>query len=258
MNTGVGTDIVATAITVTMAENATRVTKITKNKRNLKTENVVVDAWGRAKLCDMSIAKILADTGGGGAGGDLDGAIATEAQHQGVPFTYTTVGTPLYMAPEQVRGDGHGKAVDLWSLGIFLHEMLTTETPFGGPDDSTMDIYANILEFDVTWEETLTCPVAARRLVGKLLTKDQVHRLGCGSRGMGAVQEHPWFDGLDWAALERGELEPPAAAAGGGGLSDAARRNLTRFPDFAAEDRRGFSAEGVPEYTGDVAMFSDF
>lgn len=42
------------------------------------------------------------------------------------------MGTNEYLAPEIIRGDGHGSFVDWWIFGIFLYELLTSETPFKG------------------------------------------------------------------------------------------------------------------------------
>ena len=75
--------------------------------RDLKPENVLIDADGHLKLTDFGLSKFSRD--------DL---------------TYTVCGTALYVAPEVLYKNGHNKTIDFWSLGILIYEMFTGETPF--------------------------------------------------------------------------------------------------------------------------------
>jgi serine/threonine-protein kinase len=79
--------------------------------RDLKPANVLIDLNGRVVLTDFGIARTLADENAG-------------ARTQGV------VGTPLYMAPEQLSGLPVDQRADIYALGLMLSEMLTGELPF--------------------------------------------------------------------------------------------------------------------------------
>ena len=80
--------------------------------RDVKPANILVGADDRVKVADFGIARIA-----GAAQITVSGGV---------------VGTPRYMAPEQVEGSEITPATDLFSLGIVLYEMLTGETPFRG------------------------------------------------------------------------------------------------------------------------------
>lgn len=92
------------------------------------------------------------------------------------------IGTPDYIAPEVILNQGYGPAVDWWSMGIILFEMLIGIPPFNG--DSPEEIFAKALHDDIDWmvdkftEEEPPPSLEVRDLVQKLLIKDPSHRLG--------------------------------------------------------------------------------
>jgi serine/threonine protein kinase len=84
--------------------------------RDLKPENVLVTAEGRTKVMDFGIA--------------LDES-ARRLTWSGLS---STIGTPDYMAPEQVSGRRGDVRTDIYSLGVILYEMLTGHLPYSGPN----------------------------------------------------------------------------------------------------------------------------
>ena len=79
--------------------------------RDLKPENILLDHQGHIRLTDFGLSKQ---------------GIFKENED----MTFTICGTPEYLAPEIIRQEGHGKAVDWWSLGALLYEMHCGRPPF--------------------------------------------------------------------------------------------------------------------------------
>nr|AML79151.1 putative LOV domain-containing protein [Boerhavia coccinea]AML79561.1 putative LOV domain-containing protein [Boerhavia sp. BC-2016] len=117
-----------------------------------------------------------------------------------VPSTQSNsfVGTEEYIAPEVITGEGHSSAIDWWSLGILLYEMLYGRTPFRGKN--RQKTFANILYKDLTFPSSIPVSLAARQLIYALLNRDPASRLG--SRG-GAeeIKQHPFFRGINWPLI---------------------------------------------------------
>ncbi|XP_009626000.1 serine/threonine-protein kinase D6PKL1 isoform X1 [Nicotiana tomentosiformis] len=108
------------------------------------------------------------------------------------------VGTHEYMAPEIVSGEGHGSAVDWWTLGIFIFELLYGVTPFKGIDHELT--LANIVARALEFPKEPGIPTPAKDLISQLLTKDPARRLGS-TMGATAIKHHPFFQGVNWALL---------------------------------------------------------
>ena len=123
--------------------------------RDLKPENILVDYVGHIALCDFGLCKL-----------DMKDEDKTN----------TFCGTPEYLAPELLHGQGYTKAVDWWTLGVLLYEMLTGLPPFY--DENTNEMYRKILAEPLHFPGPEIVPPAARDLLTKLLDRDATRRLG--------------------------------------------------------------------------------
>ncbi|KAG8048665.1 hypothetical protein GUJ93_ZPchr0009g2466 [Zizania palustris] len=108
------------------------------------------------------------------------------------------VGTHEYLAPEIIKGDGHGSAVDWWTFGVFLYELMYGKTPFRGPgNDETL---ANVVSQNLKFPENPAVSSNAKDLIRGLLVKEPENRLGS-LRGAAEIKQHPFFEGLNWALI---------------------------------------------------------
>ncbi len=96
--------------------------------RDLKPANILVDAHGQAKLLDFGIAQILDEEAGG--------------------TTMERLLTPDYASPEQVRGQAHTTATDVYSLGAMLYRLLTGKSPHALPEGASEPVETIICSVD--------------------------------------------------------------------------------------------------------------
>jgi len=129
--------------------------------RDIKPANIMVTSEGRLLLGDFGLVKIIAE--GQSAMVRLTGA--------GAP-----VGTPDYMAPEQVIGDNVDTRADLYSLGILLFQMVTGTTPFRG--ETPMQIAAQHLRLPPPSPLMLRpdLPLRAERVIQRAMAKKPADR----------------------------------------------------------------------------------
>ncbi|CAL4932301.1 unnamed protein product [Urochloa decumbens] len=108
------------------------------------------------------------------------------------------VGTHEYLAPEIIKGEGHGSAVDWWTFGIFLHELMYGKTPFKGQTNRAT--LFNVVGQQLKFPECPGTSNASRDLIRGLLAKEPQSRLGV-KRGAAEIKQHPFFEGVNWALI---------------------------------------------------------
>ncbi|CAL9127450.1 unnamed protein product [Musa textilis] len=108
------------------------------------------------------------------------------------------VGTHEYLAPEIIKGEGHGSAVDWWTFGIFLYELLFGKTPFKGSGNRAT--LFNVIGQPLRFPDSPIVSFSARDLIRGLLVKEPQHRLAY-KRGATEIKQHPFFEGVNWALI---------------------------------------------------------
>jgi eukaryotic-like serine/threonine-protein kinase len=145
--------------------------------RDIKPDNVLLSG-ATAVVTDFGIAKALsASRGDGTASGTLTSV-------------GTSIGTPSYMAPEQVAGDPNiDHRVDLYALGCLAFELLAGEPPFGTRTPQKV-LAAHLSESPRAVETVRSdCPPALALLVSRLLEKDPADRIGSASEVLRALDD---------------------------------------------------------------------
>lgn len=156
--------------------------------RDLKPDNVVLDSEGHAMLTDFGLSKE----------GVLDNYAAR-----------SFCGSVAYLAPEVLRRQGHGKAVDWYLLGVLFYEMLVGRPPYFSHNRD--ELFHNIQCGKLKIPSTLSAE-AKGLLIGvssrQLLQRDPKKRLGS-TQDAEEVKRHEFFSGVRWEAVMNRSLRPP-------------------------------------------------
>lgn len=154
--------------------------------RDLKPHNMLLDKEGHLAITDFG----------------LSAKAAQRLDERRSSF----VGTIQYMAPEMFEDKGHKKAVDWWSVGILIYEMICGGLPFDS--NNRHELYQKILHDPLKMDPKKFSPTS-QDLIKRLLVRDETKRLGSGPTGVKEIQDHPWFKGVDWDLVRQRKVKPP-------------------------------------------------
>jgi len=155
--------------------------------RDLKPENVLLDAEGHVRVTDFGLSK-------------------TNVTYSSGAKTYC--GTPEYLAPEMIlvkreNAEAYGFSVDWWSLGTFAFELFCGNPPF--QDRNVKVMTERILTERVRFPPTHVPTMAFRDFVLSLLQRDPANRLGVVKN----VRDHLWFETIIWDDVLQKKYKPP-------------------------------------------------
>ncbi|WVQ76567.1 hypothetical protein IAR50_006238 [Cryptococcus sp. DSM 104548] len=214
--------------------------------RDLKPENILLHQSGHIMLSDFDLSKQSGEAGGAPAtirhGGPNGQTILVDTRSCIADFrTNSFVGTEEYIAPEVIKGNSHSSAVDWWTLGILVYEMIFATTPFKGPNRNAT--FANVMKNEVLFPDppssspSSSTPISSscKSCIRKLLIKDENKRLGSQS-GASEVKQHKWFGNLSWGLLRN--MTPPIIPEESNGIDTINFRPLreSKSLDFDKDD----------------------
>ncbi|HEX8249658.1 MAG TPA: protein kinase [Pyrinomonadaceae bacterium] len=149
--------------------------------RDVKPENIMLRADGLVKVLDFGLAKFVEKAE------EHDPDAVTQPYVHTQPGT--VMGTVFYMSPEQARGKQIDERSDVWSLGVILYEMTTSQLPF--QDETASDVIASILKSNPApiTHHAKDAPRELSNIIMKALRKDSSERYQKMSEMLGEIKD---------------------------------------------------------------------
>jgi serine/threonine protein kinase len=158
--------------------------------RDMKPENLLLDAKGKLKVTDFGLAKFV------------------------VGSTFTVCGTPNFFAPEIVQRVGYTQAADWWAVGVLAWELIVGHPPFHAQREGevlymlfTEKVLVNISKPKFNWPKVI--PEQSREFFTSLLVYKPSERLPMKPGGKEKLRELAWFSDFSWSSLADGDMDPP-------------------------------------------------
>ena len=165
--------------------------------RDMKPENILMNANGYCVIIDMGFAKIVLDK------------------------TYTMCGTPEYIAPEIILNSGHDHVADYWSWACLFFELVVGQTPFMTAGIDQMSLLKGITKAQYKFPSKLSSLRSSggsgldtalfhwKDLISRLLKPNSVERLGNLQHGVEDIMNHRVFASIDFVEFRNQKNPAP-------------------------------------------------
>ena len=191
--------------------------------RDIKPENVIVIQNGYIKLIDFGTAKEITDR------------------------TNTIIGTPHYMAPEVVLGEGYSFQVDMWSIAICMYEFMCGGVAFGEDAEDPMDVYLSIINDKMVFPQFCK-DQEFKDLMVQMLNKNAMMRFS----KLAQVKSHVWYKEFNWEDLHSLKMVAPyLPKLEEDVISDTCQYGeyVKKFPEYVCEKENEITSKQLKEFS---------